>query len=118
MRAMSIEPAAQIHRARIMTRALRSSAGWSSFRDELKRRGLDPADVVLVDGFDDDEDVDVGLLYTSEKRLIAWRRAYSDDDPAADRILEWRDVTDGWASTQWSETAGAYLQAVEHTRQL
>ncbi len=107
-----------MHRARIMTRALRGSPWWSSFRDELKRRGMEPGDVVLVDAFDDDEDVDVGLLYTSDQRLIAWRRAYADDDPVADRILEWRDVTDGWASTRWSETAGTYLQAIEHTRQL
>ena len=100
-----------------MTRALRGSEWWASFRDELTRRGLDPERTVLVDGFDDDEDVDVGLLYTQDQRLIAWRRAYSDENPAADRILEWDDVTEGWDGTLWREHAASYLAALENTRE-
>ena len=70
---------------------------------------------MLIDAFDDDEGIDVGLLATSEQRLIAWRRAY-DDDHSTSRILEWHDVTDSWATTLWAEEAAAYVEALKHTR--
>lgn len=98
-----------------MTRELRKSPWWSSFREELLGRGLNPNAVVLVDGFDDDEDIEVGLLYTEAHRFIAWRREYSDDDPSKDRILTWDDITDRH-ETLWAETMSAYRQALAHTR--
>jgi hypothetical protein len=101
-----------------MSRTMRRSEWWRSFREELVRRGLDPAKAVLIDSFDDDEDIDVGLLQTDDGRLIAWRRRYSDEDPSSDRMLEWDDVTDCWASTLWAATATAYLDAQAHVRRL
>ena len=98
-----------------MTRALRRSPWWASFRAELAARGLKPDELMLIDAFDDDEGIDVGLLATSEQRLIAWRRAY-DDDHSTSRILEWHDVTDSWATTLWAEEAAAYVEALKHTR--
>jgi hypothetical protein len=99
-----------------MTRALRRSKWWASFREDLTRRGLEPDRTVLVDAFDDDEDVDIGLLHTEEQRLIAWRRAYSDENHAANRILEWDDITESWERSLWRETAASYLAAVQNTR--
>ena len=112
---MPLDPPAQLHRARMLTRALRGDASWASLRDELRRRGLDPADVVLVDSYDEDEGVEAGLLATAGERLIAWRRAY-EDDTGASRILEWREISGAWAGTSWGEAAAEYVQAVRNTR--
>ena len=98
----------------MLTRKLRHERWWASFRDELRRRGLDAADVILLDGFDDDDGIDVGLLATSDRRPIAWSREY--DDSGTSRIADWREITAAWSGTSWAETAGDHLQAVRHTR--
>lgn len=114
----AVQPAPwdQLKRAQLMTRTLRRSAWWRSFRAELTARGIDPGTVTLVDSFDDDENIDVGLLQTEDRQLIAWRRRYSDEDPSTDQILEWHDVTDTWHSTPWRSTAAAFLEAQRHVR--
>lgn len=98
-----------------MTRALRRSPWWEPLRRELSLRGLDPDDVVLIDALDDDVGTEAGLLATSDGRLIAWRREY-DDDTGGSRMLEWRDVTDGWAGTAWGEAAATYAEALKNSR--
>ena len=112
---MPFDPPAQLARARVLTRALRTSPWWSSVRDEARSRGLDPADLILLDSFDDDEGLEVGLLATSEERLIAWRREY-DDDAGTSRILEWREVTDAWGGALWESAAAEYTQARRNAR--
>lgn len=98
---------------------MRRSEWWASFRAHLGTRGLDPAGLTLVDAFDDDEGIDVGLLFTADERFIAWRRKYSDDDPSADVMLEWEDVTASWESSiLWGETAEAFLRAKRNVRSL
>jgi hypothetical protein len=113
---MALQPPPQQSRARILTRALRASPLWSSFREELQRRGHDPDDVVLIDALDDDEDIEVGLLYTRDGSLIAWRRQLNEDAPAPARILAWDDVTQDFSPAWWSEAAATYREAVAHAR--
>ena len=111
---MPFDPPAQLTRARVLTRILREERWWASLRDELRCRGLDAADVILLESFDDADGIDVGLLATRDERLIAWSREF--DDAGNSRIIDWRDITAAWSGTSWAGTAGEYVQAVRNTR--
>ena len=47
---------------------------------------------MLVDAFDGEPILGVGLIFLQDERLVAWRRRYFEDDAAADGVLEWNDV--------------------------
>lgn len=113
---MPTAPHDQLIRSRVMTRTMRRSSWWRSFRDELAARGIDPDTVTLVDAFDDEPNIDVGLIFSADQRLVAWRRRYFENDPAADEMLEWQDVTETWPATLWHDKAKAFLAAQRSTR--
>ena len=66
---------------------------------------------MLVDAFDGEPIIGVGLIFLQDERLVAWRRRYFEDDAAADEVLEWNDVAQTWPSTLWRDNAEAFLAA-------
>jgi hypothetical protein len=97
-------------RAEVMTVALRASVWWASKRRLFRTRGIDTSRSVLAQSFQDDVDVDMGLLVTPDGQLIEWRVRTDDAEPDRDTIIGWRDITDHWQTTEWVDDVQPALE--------
>jgi hypothetical protein len=100
----------QATRAEVMTVQLRASHWWSSMRRLLNEKGIDSAATILAESFDDDEDVDMGVLITPDGSVVEWQRRYSDEDPDSDAIIGWRDISASWPGGPWNDEVEAGLE--------
>jgi hypothetical protein len=77
-----------------LTGRLRTDPDEEELRSVLKRKGLDPASVLLVSCLQDGDDHEWGVVVTPERRVIEYERRVRLPAPRKRaRLLRWEDKT-------------------------
>jgi hypothetical protein len=76
-----------------LTAKLRDDPEWDDLRRVLRRRRIRPAEVLLASFMEDEDGIEFGVLVTSDRRVIDYRRRIAVHRQGP-RVLAWRDRTD------------------------
>jgi hypothetical protein len=99
------------------TRLLRTDDGpvWSRLRELLVGRGFDPNSIALANFFQDDTDMELGIIVTPDDHVYEFGFQYGKGDLKQQArtawITEWRDRTERWRDT-------AHRTEIESARRL
>lgn len=107
-----------VSRIEALTLSLHVDPMWAAMRTLLAARGTDPAEVVIGELFDDDDEVEIGLLVTAGRRIVLFARRHDPDLPGDPGAFErWDDVTDEIAGRpEWRDAAEAAVALHDELR--
>ncbi len=83
---------------------------WSRQRECLRERGVDVQICLLVESFQADEDTELGVLLTRDRRVIEFELNYQKTgDPKDAVITRWDDLTEDWQRSAFDRAVEAGL---------
>jgi hypothetical protein len=77
-----------------LTDMLRNDETWENLRVILREKGFDPETTLLVSFMEDEEDHEFGVLVTSDRRVIEYKRNTDVNDAASFEAVEITDRPD------------------------
>jgi hypothetical protein len=84
----------EVEQTTLMMRRAKGAPIWSDLRHELRNRGVDPEETLLVESYEDESD-EVGAVVSRGGRVLAYRVQSGD--------WTWSDISDGWRESEFSD---------------
>jgi hypothetical protein len=82
----------------LMTTMLRTndvSPFWSDLRRQLRERGIDPDQALLVESYDEPPVGEIGAVVDATRRVLAYRECSGE--------WSWEDLTDRWEESDFAD---------------
>ena len=65
-------------------------------RSCLKKKGLEPNNIIVAEWFPDDVDFEYGIVVDSKNQVFQFGYDYHDKNASEGEFSEWLDITNNW----------------------